>query len=1520
MDVSAYFTDPDGDPLSYAATSSSPEVATVSVSGGTVAVAAVASGMTNVTVTATDPGGLSATQTFRATVPNRAPVAGDSIPDIEVRAGDTVEVDVSGHFTDPDGDPLSYTAASSNSGVATVSVSGGTVAVAAVAKGVTNVTVTATDPGGLAATQTFRVTVPNRAPVAGDSIPDVEVGAGDTVEVDVSGHFTDPDGDPLSYSAASSNSGVATVSVSGGTVAVAAVAKGMTSVTVTATDPGGLAATQTFRVTVPNRAPVAGDSIPDVEVGAGDTVEVDVSGHFTDPDGDPLSYSAASSNSGVATVSVSGGTVAVAAVAKGMTSVTVTATDPGGLSATQTFRATVPNRAPEAGDPVPDIEVRAGDTVEVDVTGHFSDPDGDVLSYAAASSNSGVATVSVSGGTVAVAAVAKGVTNVTVTATDPGGLSATQTFQATVPNRAPVAGDSIPDVEVRAGDTVEVDVSGHFSDPDGDPLSYAAASSNSGVATVSVSGGTVAVAAVAKGVTNVTVTATDPGGLSATQTFQATVPNRAPVAGDSIPDIEVGAGDTVEVDVSGHFTDPDGDPLSYTAASSNSGVATVSVSGGGSTVAVAAVARGMTSVTVTATDPGGLSATQTFRATVPNRAPVAGDSIPDIEVRAGDTAQVDVSGHFTDPDGDPLSYAAASSSPEVATVSVSGGTVAVAAVAGGATSVTVTATDPGGLSATQTFRATVPNRAPVAGDSIPDIEVGAGDTVEVDVSGHFTDPDGDPLSYTAASSNSGVATVSVSGGTVAVAAVARGATSVTVTATDPGGLSATQTFRATVPNRAPVAGDSIPDIEVGAGDTVEVDVSGHFTDPDGDSLSYAAASSNPGVATVSVSGGTVAVAAVAGGMTTVTVTATDPGGLSATQTFQATVPNRAPVAGDPIPDIEVAGDTVEVDVSGHFTDPDGDPLSYTAASSSPEVATVSVSGGTLSVAGVGLDTTTLTVTATDPGGLSAQTAFGVTVRSPDRAVLEALYEATGGPNWRSNDGWLTDAPIFEWHGVSADETGRADSLGLVTNNLTGSIPPELGDLANLTVLDLGFNDLAGSIPPETGNLAALEVLDLRGNRLTGSIPPELGDLANLTVLDLVFNDLAGSIPPETGNLAALEVLDLRGNRLAGSIPPELGDLANLTVLDLGFNDLTGSIPRETGNLAALEVLDLRGNRLTGSIPPELGDLANLTVLDLGFNDLTGSIPSEIGDLAELEVLDLQGDDLTGSIPPELGDLANLTVLDLGFNDLTLTGSFPGWIADLADLTVLDLGSQGSCSRSSGYTGSVPAWLADLTDLTELDLGCHRLTGSIPPEFGNLANLEELDLALNELTGSIPPALGQLSKLKVLGLAANELSGSIPPKLGQLSKLVYLGLWSNDLSGPVSSDLDQLSVLVFLLLDDNELTDEFPASFPSLRSVEKAEWDGNAGLCAPKNDRFDAWLRGMRYGWSGPRCPEASHTPSAGASTSTRIRHLEERALVAETLARAAARDREEVLEVMKTVETLRTEIELLRNEQGGGRM
>ena len=72
--------------------------------------------------------------------------------------------------------------------------------------------------------------------------------------------------------------------------------------------------------------------------------------------------------------------------------------------------------------------------------------------------------------------------------------------------------------------------------------------------------------------------------------------------------------------------------------------------------------------------------------------------------------------------------------------------------------------------------------------------------------------------------------------------------------------------------------------------------------------------------------------------------------------------------------------------------------------------------------------------------------------STDRAALVTLYNATSGDNWANNDNWLSNAPIGEWHGVTTDSDGRVTRLWLARNQLTGSIPAELGNLANLTQL------------------------------------------------------------------------------------------------------------------------------------------------------------------------------------------------------------------------------------------------------------------------------------------------------------------------------------------------------------------------------------------------------------------------------------------------------------------------------------
>ena len=203
----------------------------------------------------------------------------------------------------------------------------------------------------------------------------------------------------------------------------------------------------------PNRAPVASGSIPTQTINVGEAVTVNVASAFNDPDGDALTYTVASGAAGVISVSISGSTITLLGVAAGNTTVTVTAADPDRLTAEQAFLVTVetPNRAPETVGTIPAQSLTVGQTVVLGVAEFFRDPDEDALTYAAVSSPTGIVSVSMSGNTMSLVGVAEGTATVTVTATDPEGLSATTPSTVTADY-----GDSIETgAPVAIGDTVQ---------------------------------------------------------------------------------------------------------------------------------------------------------------------------------------------------------------------------------------------------------------------------------------------------------------------------------------------------------------------------------------------------------------------------------------------------------------------------------------------------------------------------------------------------------------------------------------------------------------------------------------------------------------------------------------------------------------------------------------------------------------------------------------------------------------------------------------------------------------------------------------------------------------------------------------------------------------------------------------------------------------------------------------------------------------------------------------------------------
>jgi Leucine-rich repeat (LRR) protein len=90
----------------------------------------------------------------------------------------------------------------------------------------------------------------------------------------------------------------------------------------------------------------------------------------------------------------------------------------------------------------------------------------------------------------------------------------------------------------------------------------------------------------------------------------------------------------------------------------------------------------------------------------------------------------------------------------------------------------------------------------------------------------------------------------------------------------------------------------------------------------------------------------------------------------------------------------------------------------------------------------------------------------------------------------------------------------------------------------------------------------MTLIDLSSNQLTGSIPFEMGELPQLRSLNLSNNFLTGPIPNSFKNLKNVESLDLSHNKLSGGIPYEFVGMTSLSVFNVAYNNLSGRVPFE----------------------------------------------------------------------------------------------------------------------------------------------------------------------------------------------------------------------------------------------------------------------------------------------------------------------------------------------------------------------
>ena len=234
------------------------------------------------------------------------------------------------------------------------------------------------------------------------------------------------------------------------------------------------------------------------------------------------------------------------------------------------------------------------------------------------------------------------------------------------------------------------------------------------------------------------------------------------------------------------------------------------------------------------------------------------------------------------------------------------------------------------------------------------------------------------------------------------------------------------------------------------------------------------------------------------------------------------------------------------DLTATYVSAEGDSTpeaSVTWTSGDAAVASVSAAGR---VTAVGTGETEVTATYDSTTGTIA---VEVALPETDRDVLEILYDRARGSAWAEGTNWLSDEPLSEWAGVETNDvlvtlySSTGGPEWRMRQNWTGegSLNTWSGIVTDaegyVTEIFLPWNNLTDSIPPELGNLTRLEVLALFGNELTGRIPPELGKLTTVRDFSLSSNKLGGPIPPEIGGMVSVDTMYLSGNQLSGPIPP-----------------------------------------------------------------------------------------------------------------------------------------------------------------------------------------------------------------------------------------------------------------------------------------------------------------------------------------------------------------------------------------------
>ncbi|KAF5733921.1 hypothetical protein HS088_TW16G00362 [Tripterygium wilfordii] len=343
----------------------------------------------------------------------------------------------------------------------------------------------------------------------------------------------------------------------------------------------------------------------------------------------------------------------------------------------------------------------------------------------------------------------------------------------------------------------------------------------------------------------------------------------------------------------------------------------------------------------------------------------------------------------------------------------------------------------------------------------------------------------------------------------------------------------------------------------------------------------------------------------------------------------------------------------------------------------------------------------------------------------------------------------TSIPSYSYIGSWDFSVDPCESSGGQFLGILCSYPSD-NSSSRVTAIDLDPIGYDGFLAPAIGNLTELTILNLHNNKFRGPIPPTISNLKKLTIISLSQNFFTGSIPDEISQLKQLQSIDLSENNLSGFIPANISGLRSLTYLSLSRNSLSGRIPDLSG-LWRLNILDISINQFYGIIPKLP---AKLRTLSASQNAISGHI-TPISSLQLLRNLDLSNNRLSGPIRQEVLTLPQIIRINISVNHFTIFEPIrnPG---RETHLQLLD-------AHTNQLHGHLPASLTMIENLTSINLSHNQFSGPIPMEYGEKLGSpwKTLFLDNNFLTGNLPQRFSDGTIKPVRGSLANNCLSCAP---------------------------------------------------------------------------------------------------------------------------------------------------------------